>query len=92
VDVPQIVWWLTIAGITGLLLFEFVAHVRKAHVPTPREAGLWSAVYVGIAIVFGFGVLVAGGATMGRSTVRLGLLHLRRHPAGHRWESAQAVG
>ncbi|NGY65099.1 TerC family protein [Lentzea sp. NEAU-D13] len=64
-DVPQIVWWLTIAGIMGLLLFDFMVHVRKAHVPTLREAGLWSAIYVGIAIVFGLGVLVAGGTTMG---------------------------
>lgn len=64
-DVPQIVWWLTIAGITGLLLFDFMAHVRKAHVPTLREAGVWSAIYVGIAIVFGLGVLVTGGTTMG---------------------------
>ncbi|WP_238413208.1 TerC family protein [Saccharothrix deserti] len=61
----QVVWWLTIAGIVGLLLFDFIAHVRKAHVPTLREAGLWSALYVGIAILFGVGVFVFGGSTMG---------------------------
>ncbi len=64
-DVSQVVWWLTIAGIVGLLLFDFIAHVRKAHVPTLREAGLWSALYVGIAILFGVGVFVFGGSTMG---------------------------
>ena len=64
-DVPQFVWWLTIAAILGLLLFDFLAHVRKAHVPTLREAGLWSTVYVGIAIAFGVGVLLIGGTTMG---------------------------
>lgn len=64
-DVPQIVWWLTIAGIIGLLLFDYLAHVRKAHIPTLREAALWSSVYVGIAILFGVGVLVFGGTTMG---------------------------
>ncbi|HEY7596985.1 MAG TPA: TerC family protein [Actinophytocola sp.] len=64
-DVPQVVWWCTIVGIVGLLAFDFLVHVRKAHVPTLREAGLWSAVYVGIAIVFGAGVLVFGGTQMG---------------------------
>ena len=63
--VSPLVWTLTVVGIAGLLLFDFVFHVRKAHTPTLREASLWSAVYVGIAILFGLGVLVLGGATMG---------------------------
>ena len=46
-------------AITGLLLFDFVFHVRKAHVPTLREAAVWSALYVGIAVLFGFGVLLS---------------------------------
>jgi tellurite resistance protein TerC len=64
-DVPGFVWALTIIGIAGLLLFDFVFHVRKAHIPTLAEAGLWSAIYVGAAILFGVGVWVIGGATMG---------------------------
>ncbi|HEX4813809.1 MAG TPA: TerC family protein [Nonomuraea sp.] len=60
-DVPPIVWWLTIAGIAGLLLFDFVFHVRKAHVPSLREASVWSALYVGIALAFGVGVWAFGG-------------------------------
>ena len=64
-DVPTWVWALTVLGIVGLLVFDFVFHVRKAHVPTLREAAVWSAAYVGIAIVFGIGVLVFGGTTMG---------------------------
>jgi tellurite resistance protein TerC len=64
-DVSPLVWGLTIAGIVGLLLFDFYFHVRKAHVPTLHEAAIWSSVYVGIAIVFGFGVLVFGGTTPG---------------------------
>jgi tellurite resistance protein TerC len=64
-DVPSVVWWCTIAGIAGLLAFDFVVHVRKAHIPTLREAGLWSAVYVGIAVLFGVGVLVFGGSEVG---------------------------
>jgi tellurite resistance protein TerC len=65
VDVSFLVWALTIVGIIGLLLFDFVFHVRKAHVPTLREAAGWSAVYVGVAIGFGVGMLAIGGTTMG---------------------------
>lgn len=64
-DVPDLAWWVTIAGIAALLLFDFVFHVRKAHIPTLPEAAVWSAVYVGIAILFGVGVWGLGGATMG---------------------------
>ena len=64
-DASPLAWTLTIVGICGLLLFDFVFHVRKAHVPTLREAGIWSALYVGIALAFGVGVLVVGGTTMG---------------------------
>jgi len=63
-DVPAIVWWLTVAGIAGLLVFDFVFHVRKAHIPTLREAAVWSAVYVGIALAFGIGVWIFGGSEM----------------------------
>ena len=64
-EVAPLVWGLTIAFIVGLLVFDFYFHVRKAHVPTLREAAIWSALYVGIAILFGFGVLVFGGPTPG---------------------------
>lgn len=64
-EVSPLVWGLTIAGIVGLLLFDFYFHVRKAHVPTLREAAIWSSLYVGIAILFGLGVLVLGGTTPG---------------------------
>src|SRR5690606_9708190 len=65
VNVPELVWWLTIAGIAGLLLFDYVFHVRKAHIPTVREAAVWSAIYVGVAILFGLGVWAFGGHDMG---------------------------
>jgi tellurite resistance protein TerC len=65
VSVPGWVWALTIVGIVGLLVFDFVFHVRKAHVPTLREAGMWSALYVGIALLFGVGTFLFGGGDMG---------------------------
>ena len=64
-DVSPLVWGLTIAAIGGLLLFDFVFHVRTAHVPTLREAAIWSGLYVGLALLFGVGVLVFGGAQAG---------------------------
>ncbi|MER7365504.1 TerC family protein [Nonomuraea wenchangensis] len=64
-SVSPLVWGLTIAGIVALLLFDFFFHVRKAHIPTLREASLWSALYVGIALVFGAGVWIFGGSDPG---------------------------
>ncbi|WP_181448900.1 TerC/Alx family metal homeostasis membrane protein [Nonomuraea aridisoli] len=64
-DVSAAVWALTILGIVGLLLFDFIFHVRKAHVPTLREAAVWSALYVGVALLFGVGVWWFGGHAPG---------------------------
>ena len=64
-DVSPLVWTLTIAVIVGLLLFDFFFHVRKAHEPTLRESAIWSALYVGIAVLFGIGLVVWGPGQMG---------------------------
>ncbi|MEU6710476.1 TerC family protein [Nonomuraea sp. NPDC046802] len=64
-NVPAVVWILTIAGIAGLLAFDFFFHVRRSHIPTLREAANWSALYVGIALLFGAGVWVFGGREPG---------------------------
>ena len=63
--VPPLVWILTIVAILGLLAFDYFFHVRKAHIPTLREAAVWSGIYVGIAVLFGVGMFVFGGSTMG---------------------------
>ena len=64
-QVSGLIWAFTVVGILGLVLFDFYFHVRRAHIPTPKEAAAWSAVYVGLAIVFGLGVLIFGGRDMG---------------------------
>ncbi|TLM80712.1 TerC family protein [Pseudarthrobacter sp. NamE2] len=64
-EVPSVVWTLTVIGIVGLLAFDYFFHVRKAHTPSLRESATWSAIYVGIALLFGLGVLWFGGTTMG---------------------------
>jgi tellurite resistance protein TerC len=60
-----LVWEATIALIAALLAFDYFFHVRKAHAPSIREAATWSALYVGIALLFGAGVWYWGGAAMG---------------------------
>lgn len=60
-----LVWEATIALIIGLLAFDYFFHVRKAHAPSLREATVWSALYVGIALLFGVAVWIWGGADMG---------------------------
>jgi Integral membrane protein TerC family len=64
-DVPGYVWLLTVVGIVAMLVFDFVFHVRKAHSPTLKEAAIWSSLTSGIAILFGLGVWILGGQSMG---------------------------
>jgi tellurite resistance protein TerC len=64
-EVSLLVWSLTIAAIVGLLAFDFVFHVRKAHAPTLREAAVWSGIYISLAVLFGVCVLLFGGSEAG---------------------------
>jgi len=60
-DVPFWVWALTVGAIVGMLVFDFVGHVRTPHAPTLRDSAVWSAAYVGIALGFGLLVLLFSG-------------------------------
>jgi tellurite resistance protein TerC len=64
-DVPFWIWAVTVAVIVGMLVFDFVGHVRTPHAPTLRESAVWSAVYVGIAVVFGLLVMTFAGVGYG---------------------------
>lgn len=46
-------WIVLTAVAVGLILFDLFGHVRKAHEPTLKEAGIWSLLYIGLACVFG---------------------------------------
>lgn len=59
--VSPLVWTLTVGLILGMLVYDFVFHARKPHIPTMRESAIWSAAYVGIALVFGLFVLALWG-------------------------------
>jgi tellurite resistance protein TerC len=52
-DVPVWVWAATVAVVVGMLVVDFVGHVRTPHAPTLRESAAWSALYVGAAVLFG---------------------------------------
>ncbi len=59
------VWSVIVAVIVGLVLIDYLFSVRRSHTPTLREAAVWSAIYLGIAIAFGIGVWAFGGTSMG---------------------------
>jgi tellurite resistance protein TerC len=63
--VTALEWTLTIAVILGLFVFDFFAHVRTPHDPTFTESGIWSAIYIGLALVFGGFVAWKWGSTFG---------------------------
>ncbi|PTR26617.1 tellurite resistance protein TerC [Rhodococcus sp. OK519] len=64
-NVSPLVWIITCLVILGLFVFDFFAHVRTPHAPSFRESAFWSAVYIGIAIVFGLIVMSIWGTTFG---------------------------
>ncbi|SDC99947.1 TerC family protein [Rhodococcus tukisamuensis] len=63
--ISPLVWVITCAVILGLFVFDFYAHVRTPHAPTFRESAFWSAVYIGIALLFGVVVIWIWGGTYG---------------------------
>jgi tellurite resistance protein TerC len=64
-QVSGLVWTLTLIAIAGLVAFDFYFHVRRTHIPSLREAATWSSIYVGVAVLFGLGVLIFGGQDAG---------------------------
>ncbi|MGJ3509007.1 TerC family protein [Enemella sp. A6] len=79
-EINGLTWAITIAAIVGLLAFDFIFHVRKAHIPTLREAAVWSAIYVGVALLFGL-VFLPFGDTQ----------HMVEYYAGYVTEKALSV-
>ncbi|ADG78390.1 Integral membrane protein TerC OS=Tsukamurella paurometabola (strain ATCC 8368 / DSM / CCUG 35730 / CIP 100753 / JCM 10117 / KCTC 9821 / NBRC 16120 / NCIMB 702349 / NCTC 13040) OX=521096 GN=Tpau_1772 PE=3 SV=1 [Tsukamurella paurometabola] len=63
--VSTAVWVVSILVVLGLFVFDFFAHVRTPHEPTLKESGFWTAVYIGLAVVFGIGVWVVSGPQYG---------------------------
>ncbi|MFF9861907.1 MULTISPECIES: TerC family protein [Streptomyces] len=63
-NVSLSVWLLTVAGLCVLVAADFFIG-RKPHDVSVREAGIWTAVWVVLACLFGVGLLVVGGSGPG---------------------------
>lgn len=56
--------WIVLAVVVvGLILFDLLGHVRKAHEPSIREAATWTAIYMSLALVFAALTFIRHGAT-----------------------------
>jgi tellurite resistance protein TerC len=60
VEVSLTLWVLTIVGLAALIAVDFFIG-RKPHEVSIREAGIWTAVWIALAGLFGLGLLVFGG-------------------------------
>jgi tellurite resistance protein TerC len=61
VNVASWVWYATIGVLLGVILLDLLISDRRPHAVTIKEAGIWVAFYVTLAIIFGIGVLVVSG-------------------------------
>ena len=64
-DVTLALWGVTIAGIIGLVVMDFLTVSRKPHEVMFKEALAWSVFYIGIAIAFGLALLAWQGSDVG---------------------------
>ncbi|RRJ86116.1 TerC/Alx family metal homeostasis membrane protein [Gulosibacter macacae] len=48
------IWAISVAVVVGFFFFDFYSHVKHAHVPSMKEAGMWSLFYIAMAFVFMF--------------------------------------
>jgi len=64
-DVQPWLWWVTVLVTTGVLLVDVVVIGRRPHEPSVREATHYLVGYVGLALVFGLGVLYVAGPRHG---------------------------
>ncbi|MEV4317374.1 TerC family protein [Actinocrispum sp. NPDC049592] len=64
-NLPVWVWPVTVAGLTAMILVDFYLVSRNPRKPSLRECTLWVACYVGLAILFGLGVLLFAGPRYG---------------------------
>ncbi|QEW02122.1 TerC family protein [Microbacterium lushaniae] len=63
--VTPLVWGITLAVTVAFFVYEFFAHVRKAHEPSIGESARWSAFYIGLALIFGLVIGLVWGWDFG---------------------------
>ncbi len=62
--VPSWVWILTLVVIAAIFAFDLLVLGRRPHEPSRREVSVALSIYVGMAILFGLGVLVTSGGQL----------------------------
>lgn len=63
-DVSMTIWVLTILGLCALIAVDFFIG-RKPHEVSIKEAGIWTVVWIVLAVLFGIGVTIWGGGQAG---------------------------
>ncbi|MGW3402091.1 TerC family protein [Streptomyces zhihengii] len=61
-NVSTTMWVLTVVGLCVLVAADFFIGGRKPHDVSIKEAGIWSAVWIALATLFGAGLLIWGDA------------------------------
>jgi tellurite resistance protein TerC len=64
-NLPVWVWLVTVAGLAAMIVFDFYLVSRNPRKPSMRECTAWVAYYVGLAVLFGLGVLAFAGPRYG---------------------------
>ncbi|MEU6646773.1 TerC family protein [Saccharomonospora sp. NPDC046836] len=64
-NIPLWIWLVTIAGLIAIICFDFYLVSRNPRHPTLRECTIWVCCYVGLAVLFGIGVLALAGPQYG---------------------------
>lgn len=63
--VSLLVWTITLVGMLAVLAADLIIIGRRPHAPSMREAGLWVAFYVTLAVAFGVVILLGYGPRYG---------------------------
>ncbi|MGY0487209.1 TerC family protein [Streptomyces sp. WG-D5] len=63
-DVSMTVWVLTVLGLCALIAVDFFIG-RKPHDVSIKEAGIWTIVWIVLAVLFGIGVMLWGSSQAG---------------------------
>jgi tellurite resistance protein TerC len=65
VHIEPHVWMITLALLALVFTFDFIVAARRPHAVSMKEAGIWTAVYVSMAIVFGLYIAATYGGDYG---------------------------
>ncbi len=64
-NVPAWLWVVTVLGLLAVIFFDFYLISRNPRDPSMRECTAWIGVYVGLAVLFGLGILLTAGPQYG---------------------------